>query len=264
MTVRSPIRLMILSAVVVATLSACNRDDDKARAPASTATGDVVATAPATPLSYESKTPYAEVELTLAPGITAHPDLHAQLYQAAVRELNQFNEGAQSDRTEAGGDAGQPAYSRTIALAPAVETPRLLALKRDDYEFTGGAHGNGVSTGVLWDKTARRQLKPADLFRAGADLKAMDTALCAAINAAKRTRGEGAEPVTADGDLWACPDAAMTAFTLAPGANGKAGGLLFLVGPYVVGPYSEGSYEVVVPTAVLAPLLAPDYAGEFG
>lgn len=264
MTVRSPIRLLILSAVVVATLSACNRDDDKASAPASTATGDVVATTPATPLNYESKTPYAEVELTLAQAVATQPELHAQLYQTAVRELNQFNEGAQADRTEAGGDAGQAAYSRTIAFAPAAETSRLFALKRDDYEFTGGAHGNGVSSGVLWDKTARRQLKPADLFRAGADLKVMNTALCAAINAAKRTRGEGAEPVTADGDLWACPDASVTPFTLAPGANGKAAGLTFLVGPYVVGPYVEGSYEVLVPTSVFAPMLAPDFTGEFG
>ena len=264
MSVPAPIRLMILSAAVLATLSACNRDDEKAGAPASTATGAVVATAPATPLSYESKTPYAEVELTLDPAITAYPDLHAQLYQTAVRELNQFNEGAQADRTEAGGDAGQAAYSRTIALVPAAETQRLFALKHDVYEFTGGAHGNGVSTGIFWDKTARRQIKPTDLFRAGADLKTMNTALCAAINAEKRTRGEGVEPVTADGDLWACPDASATPFTLAPGANGKAGGLLFLVGPYVVGPYVEGSYEVVVPTAAFAPLLAPDYAGQFG
>jgi hypothetical protein len=264
MTIRAPIRLLILSAAIVATLSACNRDDDKARAPASTTPGEAFATAPATPLTYESTTPFSEVELTLAQGITAYPDLHAQLYQTVVRELNQFNEGAQADRTEAGGDAGQAAYSRTVAFGPAAETPRLFALKRDDYEFTGGAHGNGVSTGVLWDKTTRRQLKPADLFRAGADLKAMNTALCAAINAEKRTRGEGVEPVTANGDLWACPDASATAFTLAPGANGKAGGLTFLIGPYVVGPYVEGSYEVVVPTAVFAPLLAPDYAGEFG
>ena len=264
MSVRAPIRLLILSATVLATLSACNREDDKTRTPASTATGDVVATAPVTPLSYESTTPFAEVELTLAPAIAAQPELHAQLYQTAVRELNQFNEGAQADRTEAGGDAGQAAYSRTIALVPAAETRRLFALKRDDYEFTGGAHGKGVSSGILWDKTAGRQLKPADLFLAGADLKAMNTALCAAINAEKRTRGEGVEPVTPNGDLWACPDASVTPFTLAPGTNGKAGGLLFLVGPYVVGPYVEGSYEVVVPTAVFAPMLAPDFAGEFG
>ena len=264
MTVRSPIRLIILSAVVVASLSGCNRDDDKARAPASTATGEVVATAPATPLSYDSKTPFAEVELTLAPAVAAQPELHAQLYQTVVRELNQFNEGAQADRTEAGGDAGQAPYSRTIAFAPAAETSRLLALKRDAYEFTGGAHGNGVSTGVLWDKTTRRQLKPTDLFRPDADLTTMNDALCAAINAEKRTRGDGVEPVTANGDLWACPDASVTPFTLAPGTNGKAGGLMFLVGPYVVGPYVEGSYEVVVPTAVFAPMLAPDFAGEFG
>lgn len=264
MTVRAPIQLLILSAAVVAGLSACNRDDDKARAPVPPAKGDVSAAAPvgAAPLTYESATPYAEVELELPPAITAQPDLHAILYQTAVRDLRQFNEGAQGDRTEAGGDAGQAAYSKSIRFMPAAETGRLFSLTREDYEFTGGAHGNTQTTGVIWDKSAKRQVHPTALFRTGADIQQLNTALCAAINAEKRTR-EGAEPVTAGGDLWACPDASKTPFTLAPGVNGKAGGLMFLVGPYIVGPYVEGSYEIVVPTSVVAPLLAPEYAGEF-
>lgn len=268
MTVCTPIRLLILSAVVAATLSACNRDDDTARAPAPAARGDVSASGDpvvaATPLTYQSATPYAEVELTLPPAIATQPDLHALLYRTAVRDLTQFNEGAQADRTEAGGDAGQAAYSKTIAFAPAAETARLFSLTREDSEFTGGAHGNTRTAGVIWDKTAGRELRPTALFRPGTDLKRLDTALCAAVNAEKRTRGQGVEPVTADGQLWTCPDASLTAFTLAPGTNGRAGGLMFLVGPYIVGPYVEGSYEVVVPTSVIAPLLAQEYAGEFG
>lgn len=265
MTVRAPIRLLILSAAVVASLSACNRDDEKARAPVPPAKGDVAAAAPvgAAPLTYESATPYAEVELTLPAQITTQPDLHAILYQTAVRDLNQFNEGAQADRTEAGGDAGQAAYSKAIAFAPAADTARLFSLTREDYEFTGGAHGNTQTTGVIWDKTAKRQLQPTALFRPGTDLKRLNTALCTAVNAEKRTR-EGTEPVTANGELWACPDASKTPFTLAPGTNGKSGGLMFLVGPYIVGPYVEGSYEVVVPTSVVAPMLAPEYAADFG
>ena len=41
--------------------------------------------------------------------------------------------------------------------------------------------------------------------------------------------------------MWACPKASETAFVLTPGTTpGKAGGLTFLVGPYVIGPYSDG------------------------
>ena len=44
---------------------------------------------------------------------------------------------------------------------------------------------------------------------------------------------------------------------------GKAGGLVFLIAPYLVGPYAEGSYEVTVPQSAFRSLLAPAYADEF-
>ena len=51
---------------------------------------------------------------------------------------------------------------------------------------------------------------------------------------------------------------------LAPSTTpGKAGGLIFLIGPYQVGPYAEGGYEVAIPQSVFRSLLAPAYADEF-
>ena len=56
----------------------------------------------------------------------------------------------------------------------------------------------------------------------------------------------------------------MTPFVLAPSTTtGKAGGLIFLIGPYQVGPYAEGGYEIVVPQTAFRRLLAPAYADEF-
>ena len=49
----------------------------------------------------------------------------------------------------------------------------------------------------------------------------------------------------------------------AAGQPGKAGGLVFLIGPYAVGPYAEGAYQIVLPLSAFQGLLNPPYAGDF-
>ncbi|MCA3718042.1 MAG: DUF3298 domain-containing protein, partial [Brevundimonas sp.] len=175
-------------------------------------------------------------------------------------------EGAQADRTEAGGDEGLPPYDKTIEFTPGAETAKLFSLMRQVSEFTGGAHPNAQFGAVLWDKALNREIAAADLFIKPADMTALDQALCAAINAEKRRRDPAAQTVSLSGSGdWKCPTALQTPFVLAASTEpGKAGGLTFLVGPYIVGPYAEGTYEVTVPLAAFRALIAPAYAGEFG
>ena len=221
----------------------------------------------AAPFDFRSETPYASVELTLPQALKPYPDLHARLFAAGVRDLRQFTEGSQSDRTEAGGDIGVGPYEKTIELDTPVETGKLLSLARTDYEFTGGAHGMSSFSGVLWDKALKRDLAPTDLFRQGADLSALDAALCAALNAEKKERDPAAAPLTvaaADGTMWSCPRATVVPFVLAAGSTpGKAGGLTFMVGPYIVGPYVEGSFWVNVPQSAFRDLITPAYVDDF-
>ncbi|MBN8528141.1 MAG: DUF3298 domain-containing protein [Caulobacterales bacterium] len=259
-------RIVLVACAAALALSACNRDREKAAPDAPSAAPGAAATVAeaGAPLAYESGTPYATVSLKLPPTLKSQPDLHATLYADAVRDLRQFVEGAQADRTEAGTEPGMPPYEKTIELQPAAETGKLFSLKRVDYDFTGGAHGNSLFAGVLWDKALKRQITVADLFRKGADGRALDQALCAAINAAKKDRSPDAEPVSLEGAQWSCPRALQTPFVLTPGTvPGKAGGLTFLIGPYQVGPYAEGPYEIVVPQSVFRALIAPAYAEEF-
>lgn len=262
------LRTVLIAAAVSATLAGCNRDrtEEKAAPPVPTAGASAVVTPAeaAAPMAFESKTPFAEVSLTLPIAIKAQPDLHARLYAATVRDLREFSEGAQADRTEAGGDAGQPPYDRTIEITPGAETGKLFSLIRTNSEYTGGAHPNSSFASILWDKALKREVAAGDLFKAG-DLSALDTALCAAINAEKRKRDPQAQTVSLTGnDTWKCPRAATVPFVLATGTQpGKAGGLIFLIGPYMVGPYAEGPYEVTVPQSAFRPLLAPAYADEF-
>ena len=221
----------------------------------------------AAPFDFRSESPYASVELTLPQALKPYPDLHARLFAAGVRDLRQFTEGSQSDRTEAGGDMGLGAYEKTIAFDTPVETGKLFSLARTDYEFMGGAHGMSSFSGVLWDKASKQQITAAQLFRTGADLSTLDTALCAALNAEKAKRNPGVETLslgTVEGVMWSCPTAAGMPFVLAAGSTpGKAGGLTFLIGPYLVGSYAEGSFWVNVPQSAFRDLIAPAYADEF-
>lgn len=261
----SPLRLTLLSAAVALSLAACNRDKTEAEAPPAPppADGAVIPADAAAPLGFEQKTEFAAVRLTLPAAIKPQPDFHARLYAEEVRKLRQFVEGAQSDRTEAGSE-GLPAYEKTVTFDAAQETGKLLSLRRVDFDFSGGAHPNTVTTGLLWDKALKRELTPADLFRKGVDLSVLDQALCSAINAAKRARVPDSAAITLGGKDFACPLALDTPFVLTAGTQpGKAGGLTFLIGPYQVGPYVEGGYEIAVPLAVFRSLLAPAYADEF-
>lgn len=263
-----PLRLLLLTAVAAAALSACNRDREPAKAPDAPAPGATAAVTPAdaaAPMGFEDKTPYADIRLTLPEAIKPQTDLHARLYAEEVRKLRQFAEGAQGELTEAGAATDRPKYENTVTVTAAAETAKLFSLKRTAFDYSGGAHPNTLSSGVLWDKALKRQIGLADLFRRGADLTALDQALCSALNTAKRARVPAGPSITFDSKPFACPRAASTAFVLTPGTvPGKAAGLTFLIGPYQAGPYAEGGYEIAVPAAAFRSLLAPAYAGEFG
>ena len=265
---KATLRALLLTTALVAGLAACNRDrEPEAPAPAAPGAPAVVTPADAAaPLSFETKTPYADVRLTLPDAIRPQPDLHARLYAEEVRLLRQFTEGAQGELTEAGADTERPKYEKTITVTTAAETGKLFSLKRVDFDYSGGANPNTLTSGILWDKSLKRRIGLADLFRKGADLTVLDQALCSAINAARRARVPDSASIGLGGRPGAsCPRAADTAFVLAPGtAPGKAAGLIFLINPYQVGPRVEGGYEIALPVAGFRSLLAVAYADDFG
>ena len=252
-------RILLVTVAVAASLAACQRAEKKeAEAP------KAAAAAADGPLKYESATPYAKVSLTLPEAIKTQPDLYAGLYRQEVADLAKYAEGAQADRTEAGGDSAMGPYEKTIVYGDPVQTGRLFSAMRTDFDYSGGAHPNTVATALLWDKTEKRRITPADLFAKGADLSSLERALCDAANTAKKAR-PGAQPVKVGGDMWACPKLKDLAIVLAPGdAAGKAGGLTFLLDAYAVGPYVEGAYYITLPASAFQTLLAPAYAAEFG
>lgn len=266
-TLRLP--LIVLGLALPLALAACNRD--RAEPAPAEATAEAPAPGMETPaaspsnLTFADRTPHATVSLTLPEGIKAEPDLHARTYAEEVRSLRQFEEGALAARTEAEGDEGMPPFEKTVTVTVAGETDRLFSLRREAFDYSGGAHPNTLTTGIVWDRSLKRMIGAPELFRKDADLTALDQALCTAVNAARRERVPGARTITLGGrDGWSCPRAADTPFVLAPGDQaGKAGGLIFLIGPYQVGPGVEGSYEIALPQTAFRSMVATAYAGEF-
>ena len=120
-------------------------------------------------LSFADKTEHATVSLTLPEGIKAEPDLHARTYAEEVRNLRQFEEGALAARTEAEGDEGMPPFEKTVTVTVAGQTDRLFSLRREAFDYSGGAHPNTLTTGIVWDRSLKRLIGAPELFRKGAD-----------------------------------------------------------------------------------------------
>jgi hypothetical protein len=238
----------VLALAAAALLAACHR---KPQAPP----------APPPPLSFARQTPAASVKLSLAPGFTAYPELRKTLYDEGVRQLQGFVASAQEDHQRlAAKGLPLPGYERTVQWTITANTPDIVSAKETWFEFTGGAHPNHGSDGLIWDVRQGLQILPGELFRADAPRAPLDQALCDAIKAAKAAR-QGALPV---GPNFPCPNWDDGDVVLEPSTvAGKFGGLTFLYDPYALGPYVEGDYAVTIPQATFHSALSPTYAGLF-
>lgn len=229
---------------------------------------------PEPPPTWSAADSQVELVLRIDTAVEAHPKLYAQLLEDGRTRLETFGRESRQTRAEAPVSRAAAPWSMEIGYDRPFETGRLVSLQGGSWHYAGGAHGYPAEAAVLWDKTAERRIEPADLFRPGADPSTLDRALCDAVNAAKVARSsvDGNRNVWSpalpkgqlDPNSWNCPGALDIPFALAPGTvASKAGGLIFLIGPYIVGPYAEAGYSVVVPLDAFAALLSPDWADQF-
>jgi len=247
---------------LVAALSACDRESTPApEAPATSPAPVAVApAATARPLAFDQTDPAAKVALRLPAEIANHPALHTLLYDREVAGLRTFAAKAQTDQKASDGKFPWRRYNRQSQWFLAADTGALVGLRAQWFEDTGGAHPNHGGSSLIWDTGANKEVPAKALFRDGADMSALDKAICDAVAMAK-TRRAGAVPLN---DMFSCPKWSETVLVLAPSTTpDKVGGLTALIDPYVVGPYSEGGYEVTVPVSAFQSLLAPAYADAF-
>lgn len=243
----------LTAVVTLATLTACERPEAP---PAAVQAGVSSGAMAAIPLGYADALPGVETTLTLPAAIRAHPGLHRLLYDREVEALKTFAADARDTRGELG-DGDAPPFEMQVTWRVAAETPRLLSLVREGYEYAGGAHPTTALSTLLFDKRTGREIEGEALVSAP-ELARLDTVLCDAVKAAKAERGG----VEIDGDTFACPKWKDAQLALAA-TDGKVSGVRAMISPYEVGPYAEGSYEVDVPAAAFRSALATEYRGEF-
>jgi hypothetical protein len=214
------------------------------------------------PFSFSSTTDRAVLSLKLPPSLVDEPQLHDRLYAEGVKELKKSARSALA--ADPGPTDGSPPRGMewNVKWTTAAETGKLLSLHKQGFVDEGGAHPNSFMDGLLWDRSTKKTVQPAALFKKNVDYGRLDATLCQAVKDARKKR-LGAD-YSEDPSTWPCPKWAKTPVVLAPSTTpGKAGGLTFLFPPYAVGPYSDGAFEITVPLSAFRADLAPAYADEF-
>lgn len=155
------------------------------------------------------------------------------------------------------------AYQQVTGITTEGETARLLSLRNDTYEFTGGAHGNSLTKALLWDRKLNKQIDFNALFRSGSSVLAgLKAPYCKALDAERKKRRLGEQ---LGGEFDQCPQ--FSELTILPSDSkhkGQFDQLLIVADPYVAGPYVEGQYEVSLPVnAGLLAKLRPEYRTSF-
>ncbi len=144
------------------------------------------------------------------------------------------------------------------------ETPRFLSFSGSNWSYSGGAHGNGGTDSLVWDKAARARIKPIDIFVSAAALwSAIRAPYCRALDADRAER-RSAPVKKSDDPFDRCPQ--LKDLTLLLGStNRKAIDRIGLIADqYVAGSYAEGPYEITLPvTAAVIAAVKPGYRAAF-
>ena len=202
----------------------------------------------AKPFLFDEKTELLDYHYAWSAEAAAVPQLVQRFQTAMGKDKAQLLATAKADKAERE-KQGFPfnAYSSSTAYTTAGATGRLLSLSADVAAYTGGAHGNYGTSGLLWDRSAAKEIKVADLFTAPANMERLLTQpWCDALNKAREEKR--GEPVGGGGMFDECPK--LTEISIIPtdkDGDGKIERLLLIADPYVAGPYVEGSYDIELP-----------------
>ena len=260
------LRTMRITALLFAMLAACSQQ--AAEAPANQAAEPVAPASPAPaskPFTVKEKNDLIEFDYSWSAEAAAVPELVARFRADFHKTKADLISGAEEDkasRAKDGFDFHQ--YSSTTTFETAGQSPRLLSLREDGWSYTGGAHGNGGTAALLWDRANKKEIKVTDLFAEAANLDRLLTQRwCDALNKAREEKR--GEPVGGGGMFDECPQ--LSEISVIPAdkdGNGKLERLLLVADPYVAGPYVEGSYEIELPiTGDLIAAIRSDFRENF-
>ena len=225
--------------------------------------------AQARPFKYAYKSKYGHVDFSWSTEASAVPALVKRLRaELAKQKADTVNGGKMEFEVHPVG------WASSTKIITSGQTPRLLSLSRVYWAFTGGAHGNGRTTGLLWDRKAGKEIRFASLFSEDDGYaKPLRGAYCKALDREReKRRGPDYRPGGGDPRLAAtfsefdrCPK--FSDIALIPGDsnhNGRFDRVHLIAAPYTAGSFAEGEYDIILPvTRPLAAALKPEYRSSF-
>jgi len=154
-------------------------------------------------------------------------------------------------------------YMSSTSYETAGQSEKLLSLRADVGDYTGGAHGNHGTKALLWDRAGTREVQVAGLFAEPSNMDRLLTQRwCDALNAEREKRR--GEPV-GNGMFDDCPRFGdLAVIPSDKDRNGRFDNILIVASPYVAGPYAEGVYEIELSvTPDLLAALKDEFRGDF-
>ena len=194
----------------------------------------------------------------------AIPALNKKLTAEMMRDRSDIIASAKSAYAQAraaGDHFPDVGYESSWTWRLAGESPRLLSLDGESYQFTGGAHGNPSAMALLWDRAANREISVAKLFGTPAAFAKLRPAYCAGLQAERRKKRGGNGRLATLPEFDTCPKLSdLVAEIVDQNSNGRFEAVRFTADPYLAGPYVEGMYVVDLPaTPALIAALKPQY-----
>ncbi len=198
----------------------------------------------------------------------AIPALNRKLTAEMMRNRSDIIASAKSayDEAKSAGDHfPDVGYESSWTWRLAGESPRLLSLDGESYQFTGGAHGNPSAMALLWDRAVKREISVTQLFRTNAGFAKLRPAYCAGLQAERRKKRGGDGKLASLTEFDACPKLSdLVVEIIDENSNGRFDAVRFTADPYLAGPYVEGMYVVDLPaTPALIDALKPQYRNSF-
>jgi len=155
-------------------------------------------------------------------------------------------------------------YESQLTWETVGQSKRLLSLSGSYWTYTGGAHGNGVTKAMLWDRQRNREIGIAQLLRTGTSwIGAIRQPFCVLLDRERVERR--AEPVRRNEMFGDCPSYGSLIVVLTDkDRSGRFDHIDVTADQYVAGPYSEGPYDISLPiTGKMIERLKPEYSSSF-
>ena len=208
--------------------------------------------APGRPFKYAYKSKYAQVDFSWSSEAAAVPALVKRFHAELRKQKADTIAGSKQESSFRPGIG----WESSTKITTSGESPRLLSLSRTYWAFTGGAHGNGRTTGLLWDRKLRKEISFASLFSSQSGYgRVLRAPYCQALDRERvKRRGGDGNLNNGIGEFDSCPKFSDLAFIPADSdRDGRFDRIHLIAPPYLAGPYAEGDYDIALP--VNAPLI---------